>query len=321
MLGCVHRIKIQENKLTRSNHRMLKSLRIGIMGIVFVAAAASLSAQTGPRSYVNFGLGGQFDLAGLGGTILKDGLDSSKPVKDSQGNVAGGTQQAIYAENTLVGLNKSTNGFVGVKDNGAMTGLNLNIGYEKEGLFGINSLFYRVSINHTSKIAGGYTSSTVAGYKWLEQEWSYSAWTIPAFIGVKLFNASNDTAVYVAGGANYFKGQWGVAGTVDGDTLKNALPGLAGPGGAFLSDAPTPGIYKENIKFGASGFGLNWLVGAQTKVTEKGHIFFELETILSGAMGTGGTQSYGGANAIAPIAAYPVIVGGQTYRVGYKLEL
>ncbi|MDZ4727641.1 MAG: porin OmpL1 [Leptospira sp.] len=300
---------------------MLKSLRIGIMGIVFVAAASSLSAQAGPRSYVTFGLGGQFDLAGLGGTILKDGLDSSRPVTNSQGNVTGGTQQAIYAENTLVGLNRSTNGFVGVKENGAMLGVNLNLGYEKEGLFGFNSLFYRVNVNYTTKAAGGYTESTVAGYKWLQQEWSYTAWTIPAYIGVKLFNATNDTAVYVAAGANYFKGGWGVAGTVDGDALKTMLPGLAGPGGAFLSDAPTPGIYKENIKFGASGFGLNWLVGAQTKVAAKGHIFFELETILSGGMGTGGTQSVGGASAIAPIAAYPVIVGGQTYRVGYKLEL
>ncbi|MCZ8157875.1 MAG: porin OmpL1 [Leptospira sp.] len=300
---------------------MLKSLHIGIMGIVFVATAAGLSAQTGPRSYVNFGLGGQFDLAQLGGTITKDGLDSSRPVTNAQGNVTGGTQQAIYAENTLVALNRTSNGLIGVKNNGAMTGINFNVGYEKEGLFGINSLFYRVSVNYTTKVAGGYTTSTVAGYKWLEQEWSYSAWSVPAYIGVKMFNASNDTAVYVAGGANYFKGGWGVAGTVDGDTLRNAFPGLVGPGGALLSDAPTPGIYKENIKFGASGFGLNWLVGAQTKVAEKGHLFFELETILSAGMGTGGTSSPGGAAAIAPIVAYPVVVGGQTYRVGYKLEL
>lgn len=300
---------------------MLKSLRIGIMGILFVAAATSLSAQTGPRSYVTFGLGGQFDLAGLGGTILKDGLDSSRPVRDSQGNVAGGTQQAIYAENTLIALNRSTNGLVGAKTNGAMIGINFNVGYEKEGLFGFNSLFYRVNVNYTTKASGGYTESAVAGYKWLQQEWSYTAYTIPAYIGVKLYNASNDTAVYVGAGVNYYKGQWGVAGTVDGDTLRNAFPGLVGPGGVFLSDAPTPGIYKENIKFGSSGFGLNWIVGAQTKVAAKGHVFFELETILSGGMGTGGTSSVGGASAIAPIAAYPVIVGGQTYRVGYKLEL
>ncbi|TGN20699.1 porin OmpL1 [Leptospira idonii] len=300
---------------------MLHSLRLGMMGALFVAMAGSLSAQTGPRSYVVFGIGGQFDLAQMGGTILKDGLDSRQPSRDSQGNITGTPQKAIYSENTLIGLNRSTNGLVGVKDNGAMVGLNLNLGYEKEGLFGINSLFWRINVNYTTKIAGGYTTSTIAGYKWLEQEWNYTAWTIPAYVGVKLFNAANDTAVYVAGGVNYYRGGWGVAGTIDGDTLKNALPGLAGPGGAFLSDAPSPGIYKENAQFRASGFGLNWLIGAQTKVTDKGHVFFELETILSAGMGTAGTRSVGGANALAPIAAYPVVIGGQTYRVGYKLEL
>jgi hypothetical protein len=120
---------------------------------------------------------------------------------------------------------------------------------------------------------------------------------------------------------NYFRGGWGVSGTIDGYTLRNALPGVAGPGGVFLNDAPSPGIWKENAQFRVSGFGLNWLVGAQTKVAEKGHLFFELETILSAAMGVAGTQSVGGANALAPLVAYPVVVGGQTYRVGYKLEL
>lgn len=300
---------------------MLNSLRLGMMGIALVCLAGSLSAQTGPRSYVMFGLGGQFDLAQLGGTITKDGLDSTRPVRDAQGNSTGATQTAIYPENTLISLNRSTNGLVGVKANGAMVGLNLNLGYEKEGLFGINSLFWRINVNYTTKVAGGYTTATFAGYRWLEQEWNYTAWTVPAYIGIKLFNATNDTAVYVAGGVNYFRGGWGVSGTIDGDTLRNALPGVAGPGGVFLNDAPSPGIWKENAQFRVSGFGLNWLVGAQTKVAEKGHLFFELETILSAGMGVAGTQSVGGANALAPLVAYPVVVGGQTYRVGYKLEL
>jgi opacity protein-like surface antigen len=298
---------------------MYKKISRIFLGLCLIVGT-SVSAQTGPRSYLMFGIGSQFDLGQLGGTITKDGLDSRQPVRDANGNYAGG-QTAIYPENTLIGLNRVTNGLVGVKTNGAMVGLNLNVGYEQEALFGIESLFWRINLNYTQKIAGGYTSSTVAGYRWLEQEWDYKAWTIPAYIGIKLFNEKKTTGVYIAAGINYFNGGWSVAGTIDGDTLAAALPGLAGPGGALLSDAPSPSILFENVKYNVNGFGLNWLVGAQTQVTDNGHLFFELETILSAGMGVGATKSVGGASALAPYAPYPIVIGGQTYRVGYKIEL
>ncbi|MDF3821807.1 porin OmpL1 [Leptospira sp. 96542] len=309
---------------------MFNSLRLGIMGLLFVAMAGSLSAQSsGPRQYIMFGLGMQFDLAQLGGTITKDGLDSGRPVTNAAGAPTGGQQTAIYAENTLISLKRTTGGAIGAKTSGAMTGGNINIGYEREGIFGINSLFWRINGNYTTKIMGGETSSTVMGYKWLDQEWNYTAVTIPTYIGVKLYNAANDTAIYVGGGVNYFKGGWSVAGTINSPGLEMLTAGLGsngGPllgagGGALLGDAPNPGPAKENSKFGASGFGFNWIVGAQTKVAEKGHLFFELETILSAGMGVAGTTSVGGAQALAPWVAYPVVVGGQTYRVGYKLEI
>ena len=294
--------------------RKISSIFVGLCLIV----GSGLGAQS--RSYLMFGVGSQFDLGQLGATITKDGLDSSQPKRDAAGNYAG-QQTAIYPENTLIGLNRATNGLVGASTNGAMVGLNLNVGYEQESLFGIESLFWRVNVNYTQKIAGGYTSSTVAGYKWLEQEWDYRAWTIPAYIGIKLFNANRDTGVYVGAGVNYFNGGWSVGGRVDGDTLAAALPGLAGPGGSLLSDAPSPSILSESARFRVNGVGLNWIVGAQTKVTDTGHLFFELETILSADMGVATTQSIGGARALAPYVPYPVVIGGQTYRVGYKLEM
>ncbi|MCC5815019.1 MAG: porin OmpL1 [Leptospira sp.] len=290
----------------------------GIFLGLCLVVGSGLSAE--PRSYLMFGIGSQFDLGQLSGTIMKDGLDSSQARRNAAGEYAG-RQTAIYPENTLIGLNRATNGLVGANTNGGMVGLNLNVGYEQEGIFGIDSLFWRVNVNYTQKIAGGYTSSTVAGYRWLEQEWDYKAWTIPTYIGIKLFNEAKTTGIYIAAGVNYFNGGWSVAGTIDGDTLRAALPGVAGPGGALLGDAPSPSIINENAKFNVSGFGLNWLVGAQTKVTDTGHLFFELETILSAAMGTASTRSIGGAAALAPYVPYPVVIGGQTYRVGYKLEL
>ncbi|TGK87293.1 porin OmpL1 [Leptospira noumeaensis] len=308
---------------------MLKSLRFGMMGFLLLCLAGSLSAQTGPRSYFMIGLGAQFDLAQLGGTITKDGLDSGQPRLTASGQPYGTPQKAIYAENTLISLKRTTGGAVGAKTSGAMVGGNLNIGYEKEGIFGINSLFWRINVNYTTKIAGGETSSTVMGYKWLDQEWQYTAWTVPTYLGIKLYNAANDTAIYVGAGVNYFQGWWGVSGTINNPALesftaglgRNGAPLLGAGGGTLLGDAPSPGIHKENVRFGASGIGLNWLVGAQTKVTDKGHLFFELETILSAGMGVGGVSSIGGASALAPWVAYPVVIGGQTYRVGYKLEI
>ncbi|MGE8721673.1 porin OmpL1 [Leptospira terpstrae] len=300
---------------------MLKSLRFGMMGFLLLCLAGSLSAQSGPRSYFMIGLGAQFDLAQLGGTITKDGLDSRNPQLSSTGQPTGSLQKAIYSENTLISLKRTTGGAVGAKTSGAMVGGNVNVGYEKEGIFGINSLFWRINVNYTTKIAGGETSSTVMGYKWLDQEWHYTAWTVPTYLGIKLYNAANDTAVYVGAGVNYFQGWWGVSGTINNPGLQTFAPGVLGPGGSLLSDAPNPGINKENVRFGASGIGLNWLVGAQTKITDKGHLFFELETILSAGMGVGGVQSIGGASALAPWVAYPVVIGGQTYRVGYKIEI
>lgn len=308
---------------------MLKSLRFGMMGFLLMCLAGSLSAQTGPRSYFMVGLGMQFDLAQLGGTITKDGLDSrnasvSRAPNNPDGSPGAITgypiQKAIYPENTLVSLKRTTGGAVGAKTSGAMVGGNLNVGYEKEGIFGLNSLFWRINVNYTTKIAGGETSSTIMGYKWLDQEWHYTAWTVPTYLGIKLYNAANDTAVYIGAGVNYFQGSWGVSGTINAPAL-NSFSSQLGTGGALLGDVPNPGIYKENVRFGASGFGLNWLVGAQTKITDKGHLFFELETILSAGMGVGGVSSVGGASALAPWVAYPVVVGGQTYRVGYKIEI
>ncbi|MBM9548846.1 porin OmpL1 [Leptospira sp. 201903074] len=300
---------------------MLKSLRFGMLGFLLLCLAGSLSAQSGPRSYFMVGLGMQFDLAQLGGTITKDGLDSGRPRLDGAGQPYGTPQKAIYAENTLISLKRTTGGAIGAKTNGAMVGGNVNVGYEKEGVFGINSLFWRINVNYTTKISGGDTSSTVMGYKWLDQEWHYTAWTVPTYLGIKLYNAANDTAIYIGGGVNYFQGWWGVSGTINNPGLQTFAPGLLGSGGSLLGDAPNPGVHKENVRFGASGIGLNWLVGAQTKITDKGHLFFELETILSAGMGVGGVQSIGGASALAPWVAYPVVIGGQTYRVGYKIEI
>ncbi|WCL49339.1 porin OmpL1 [Leptospira sp. GIMC2001] len=277
--------------------------------------------RSGSRYFLMFGIGYQSDLGGIGPLITTGGLESAVYVPNSEGTGSLKPQTAIYSERSLQSLNDTTLGFVGVNANGQMNGLNLNLGYEVEGIFGLEMLFARMNINYTKKISGGYTSSTVAGYKWLEQEWDYTAVTIPGYLGYKIYNKNKSSGLYAGFGMNYFRGGWTFSGTIDGDTIALAFPGLVGPGGQFLNDAPSPSIIYENAKFLVNGFGFNWLVGIQTQISSRGFLFFEMETILAANMGKAYTKSIGGTFALSPYPAFPVLVGGDTYRIGYKISL
>ncbi|TXC36858.1 porin OmpL1, partial [Salmonella enterica] len=64
-----------------------------------------------------------------------------------------------------------------------------------------------------------------------------------------------------------------------------------------------------------------WLIGAQARLTDKGHFFMEAETLYSFQYGVGHTHSLGGIISLAPTPAYPIVLGGTQYRFGYKLEI
>ncbi|WP_016758157.1 MULTISPECIES: porin OmpL1 [Leptospira] len=309
------------------------------LAVVF-SSAASLSA----KSYAIVGFGLQLDLGQLGGTITKDGLDAATyygPVRSTntctvnandptcvqnpskpagEGNYVGvGTRRAIAAENRLITLDRTTGGIINARSTkGAMVGGNLMVGYESD--FG-KYFFWRVAAGYTQKISGGITKADIAGLNIVDITWGFSAIVIPATVGIKL-NVTEDAAVYMGAGLNYFNGGWSLNGM---NNIKGGHDILAAAGvtsiANLLADGTDPITTREHIRFRATGIAPNFLIGTQARVTDKGHVFLELETIMSAAYSVGKTQSIGGASTLAPFPTYPIVVGGQIYRFGYKHEL
>ncbi|EMY79576.1 hypothetical protein LEP1GSC060_0436 [Leptospira weilii serovar Ranarum str. ICFT] len=307
---------------------------------IVLSSAASLSAKT--YGIVGFGL--QLDLGQLGGTITKDGLDAASfygPARSTdtcavgagdpaciqnpskaagEGNYVGvAPRKAIPAENKLITLDRTTGGLINARTtNGAMVGGNLMVGYESD--FG-KYFFWRVALEYTQKISGGVTKADIAGYNIVDMTWGFSSILVPATVGIKL-NVTEDAAVYMGAGLNYFNGGWSLNGM---NNLKGGHDILAAAGvnsvANLISDGTDPITTREHVRFRASGIAPNFLIGTQARVTDKGHVFIELETIMSAAYAVGKTQSLGGATNLSPYPAYPIVVGGQIYRFGYKHEL
>jgi hypothetical protein len=300
---------------------MFKNLKALLFGLTIVLGITGLQAQG--KQYWMVGAGLQFNLGSLGDTILNDGLESSQYYNSgTTANPIYKPRTAIYSEKYLEAVSKISQGAIQTKTNGAMTGINLSVGYEKDGIFGIEPLFTRVNVNYTQKLSGGHTTASYAGYTFVDQEWSYKALVIPVYLGAKLSTADKNTSFYFGLGLNWYKGGWGISGTIDGNAMASS-PG-AGTALNFFNNGPgegTASIYKENASFKVEGMGFNHLVGISTKISDRGHLFFEAETILSGKMGRTNASSSGGATALAPIIAYPIVLAGTTYRVGFKQEI
>jgi hypothetical protein len=288
-----------------NNMKLIKKLLILVLGF----SVGGVFAQS---AYLGYGLGLQFDLAGLGATITKDGLDNRY-----------GTQKIIIPENTIDVLQRS--GLVSRETKGAMTGLALSVFYERD----MADFFYRIEGSYTRKIMGGYTKAQLAGYTFIEQSWDFYSLVVPLYLGIKA-NVSESASVYGAFGINYFRGGWSLSGTVDGATPcyigqtilkddlreqdRNALCGL-GPNGLGLINPLTElnydkpetrsfpfnfvvflpqakfvvedrellykgAIFGEQIVFDVSGIGFNFLIGIDKKLQSGSKFYFELEYLI-----------------------------------------
>lgn len=257
-----------------------------------------------------------FDPNRLGAPIVKDGLEAGSAKTDAQGNYAG-SQLALIPDNRLLVLKNVTGGAFQVYPGGAMTAGGMTLGYEKD--VGDN-FFYRIGLNLTTKIMGGHTVSTFAGYKWYDIYWNYRSATIPVYFGLKL-NLGSRLSFYVAPGLTYFRAMWQIKGYNDGDALDAMTGGSLSRLLPAASDALRPGMIQEDAVFSASGFGLGYLIGTQSKITNSGFVFFELETLFAYAMATAKGKSFGGIRALSPYPVYPVSVSGDYLRIGYKHEL
>ncbi len=283
--------------------------------------------NTGKARWI-FGGSLNFDPNGLGGTVAKDGLAGNSRVVSRDLNGDGTNevylqdQNLIYPDNKLKTISNVTGGAVHTKTGGPMTGGGLTIGYEKD--VGDN-FFFRVGLSLNTKISGGHSTASIAGYNFYDVTWNFRSAVIPAYYGIKL-NLGKNSAFYVAPGLHYYNAMWQLKGTVDGQFLTDLLGSSAtsviyelprtsatGSGGA---------VRNEDVVFRGHGIGFSYIIGSHTRISEKGFFFAEVETHVSGSLtATGAAKSSGGWAALAPYPAYPVTVAGNYFRFGYKHEL
>ncbi|TGM52949.1 porin OmpL1 [Leptospira adleri] len=291
------------------------------------------------KSYFVTGLGLQFDLGNMGEIITKDGINSGQyfPVQSSNpcnpgtagcnpNGTTGGLalRRLVVPENRLITIERTTGGvFQADSTQGAMVGGNIMAGFEKD--FG-KYFFWRISGNYTQKIAGGVTKASFLGYRFIDANWNFQSVIIPATIGIKI-QVSEDAAIYMGAGFNYFTGGWGLRGRNDSksvadtlDILSVSVPQLSLVRD-LLRDGPDPTAVRENTQFRISGFSPHWLFGTQARITDKGHIFLEVETVFASKYDSTTSKSLGTILNLSPTPAFPIQLGGQVFRAGYKHEL
>ena len=312
------------------------------MAALVFLAASSVSAE---GNYLGIGLGLQVDLGSLGGTMTKDGLDSTKGKRAGTGSTAGigcGTQngsltsaqsacfaeqagnfqELVVPENTLISLEKNTNQLFRAYTSGPMQGLVIDVFWESEG----DGTFWRVGVSHTRKILGGETRSTIANFEWYKIEWDFYSWTIPFYYGVKA-KIGESGAVYGGLGINWTRGGWNLGGTNAGDIPTDVAGSLVGSVGAHSyaatgSSSVSEGeVYKEAVKFRHSGIGWNALMGVESKLDSGDALFFEIEYIVNGGQDTAYTKSVGGIRGLSASPSYPIVTGGTKYKFGYKMAM
>ncbi|WP_083244145.1 porin OmpL1 [Leptospira tipperaryensis] len=319
--------------------------RLFILPVSFFLKAAFLFAfiffhsNLNAKSYFVTGLGLQFDLGNMGEIITKDGINSGQyfPVQSSnpcdpsaagcnRNGMTGGValRRLVVPENRLITIDRTTGGvFQADSAQGAMVGGNLMAGFEKD--FG-KYFFWRISGNYTQKIAGGITKASFLGYRFIDANWNFQSIIIPATIGIKI-QVSEDTAIYMGAGLNYYTGGWGLRGRNDSKSVSDTLDILSVSVPQLslvrdlLKDGPDPTAVRENIQFRISGFSPHWLFGTQARITDKGHIFLEVETVFASKYDSTASKSLGTILNLSPTPAFPIQLGGQVFRAGYKHEL
>ncbi|TGK06591.1 porin OmpL1 [Leptospira semungkisensis] len=296
---------------------MVRNITKALLVFAVLSSTAGLSA----KSYVTGGLGLQFDLGSLGQTIATDGLDASSNYSSTATDGTPGILQrrAIIPENRLLTLQHTTDGLIKTKANGAMSGIVMSLGYEQD--FG-KAFFWRVNAHYTRKVSGGQTTASFLGYQFYDITWDYNAVQIPVNVGIKL-SATEDTSFYIGAGVHYYKGGWSLAGsnrTEDVHQFLSTVPGATQLSN-LVADGTSPVANWENTRFSVAGFAPNWVIGAQSRISDKGHVYMEAETLYSFKYGIAHPSSLGGALGLAPSVAYPIVLGGTQYRFGYKHEI
>ena len=207
-----------------------------------------------------------------------------------------------------------------------MTAGSLMLGFESDvSLYkDVPNFFYRIGVNMTTVISGGRKTASFMGFRFYDERWFYRSLVIPAYFGIKMdVGGTPDKPAfgfYMAPGLHYYRAMWQLKGTINGSALHAATNGLT-RSLPVVNKLMDPSAINEDARFDGNGFGFSFLTGIQARVTDNGFAFIELEYHGSYTQGTAGTKSYGGFAALSAYPAYPVTVGGNVYRFGYKHEL
>jgi len=315
-----------------------------ILVALAVAFAFSAPAMAAQGLSVELGFAWNFDGAGMGKTILKDGEAGS-------GSVVG---DAILADNAISSAPSKDalgNPLIGSpitspSEGGQMQGLNtaLRVRYDFMNMF-----FARLGFVYDMQAAGGEQSysfinnataaasnplylaavayygadadtatafaNLVAGK--VTQTWTYGYWAIPVTVGINV-PVSDKFNVYAGIGLTYYSGFWQLEMKVP---AAYAAYDADGDGDADYTGAAT-GTAKETVKFKNSGIGFNWTIGASAEVYTATSVFVELDATVAGGMANGSLDTTTGKAALGAEKIYfPVNLSNMLVRFGASYRI
>lgn len=324
---------------------------------------ASSESMT-PKKMFSLGLafGLKSDMAALGNTIAQDGtVDTAGSTIANQVYSTGQVlmsdrnNMAIYHNS---GNTNSAYNLLGSEPTVGNPMLGMDIGlqaqYEFDELF--FPMFARTSFHYIFKISGGEQSRTLgdaasestsvnalltangldpADYVGGTMKSTYNAsWMeIPITLGFKV-PITGRTFAYAGIGVSFFQGGFSVDMDID-EKYANALATHI-DADAFTAENLSPGAVKETVEFKIGAMGINYLLGAQTQVTDDLALFLELnasgtaKTVYSSKI-SDKAQKLLTATSSQTLAqedpnwfkrlAFPVVVGGGSVRLGAKYYL
>lgn len=287
---------------------------------IAIAFSSSAFAKQGFTVGIGFGFFG--DAAGMGGTILDDGLSKSynstavnalNPAITAQG----------YDEFTLIEseqglLDQQTSGDItNVKTGGAMTAVNMDLKLR----YDIFYFFAETGFQYSMKAMGGETSWVAGGVK-QEQEWDYSHIMVPFTLGINVPVMDGKVNVYAGFTLSYMYGGWNVKLT------RSYLSGEMDDTGTTLAEAITGGwamagltSITEKPEFKVHVLGMGYKIGIDAEVYKNVLVYFEIN-----AIGGAKIKQYNVKDATMVASGvthfnYTAILGGTSFNLGAKYRI
>ena len=284
-----------------------------VLAVAFSFAAPAMAKQ---GLSVGLGMGILPNCAGMGATILDDGLNLHKNTPTATAGLNVYNEVKLLRDEQSLTDDEKAGTISNLETNGPMMGMDfaLQVRYD------YSYFFARTGLNYAKKVAGGETTwtkvSTGAKY---EQNWDYSSLAIPLTLGINIPALDGKLNLYMGFSMAYMRGSWEVeivapdldlkAPAFNGAAWVTSLAGLGFPGAS------------ETPKFEASGLAMGYLIGVDAEVYENVAIFFEYESLTLAEIDTYNIKNAwfkaGGVNTLS----YTSIVGGSFIRFGAKYHL